>query len=75
MSKKQSGASSVGEAIGGALHETCYFLTVLFCSLRACGVINWSWFWVMSPIFFSWASALVVLGFVGVVAAKAFNDD
>ena len=51
MSKKQSGASSVGGALGSALKEICYFLTILFCALRACGVINWSWFWVMSPIF------------------------
>ena len=44
MSKKQSGASSVGGALGSALKEICYFLTILFCALRACGVINWSWF-------------------------------
>ena len=25
-------------------------LTVLFIALKLCGVIHWSWFWVISPI-------------------------
>ena len=52
MSKKQSGASSVGGALGSA-----------------------SWFWVMSPIFFSWVLALACLGIVGLIAAIALKDD
>ena len=75
MNKKQSGASGVGGAIGSALKDVCYFLTILFCALRACGVITWSWFWVMSPIFFSWVLALVCLGIVGLIAAIALKDD
>lgn len=75
MSKKQSGASSVGGALGSALKEICYLLTILFCALRACGVINWSWFWVMSPIFFSWVLTLVCFGIVGLIAAIALKDD
>lgn len=75
MSKKQSDASSAGGIIGSALKEICYFLTILFCDLRACGVINWSWFWVMSPIFFSLALALVCLGIVGLITAITTEDD
>lgn len=69
MSKKQSGASSVGGALGSTLKEICYFLTILFCALRACGVINWSWFWVMSPIFISWGIAVACLIVVGILTA------
>ena len=75
MSNKQSGSSIVGGALGSALKEICYFLTILFCALRACGVINWSWFWVMSPILFSWVLALACLCIVGIITSIAIKDD
>lgn len=28
-------------------------LTIVFIALKLCGVINWSWFWVLSPIIIS----------------------
>lgn len=44
-------------------------LTVVFIVLKLVGVINWSWVWVLSPI---WISALIaclwVVLFVGFVA-------
>lgn len=72
-----------GRLFGEALKETGYFLTILFCALRACGVVNWNWFWVMSPIFCSWALALVALCVSLVIAiilklinsTKENNDD
>lgn len=36
-------------------------LTLLFIGLKLGKVINWSWFWVLSPI---WISILVGIGFV-----------
>lgn len=36
-------------------------LTVLFVGLKLTGFIAWSWWWVLSPIVFSFALALVVL--------------
>lgn len=27
----------------------CGLLTIAFIVLKLCGVINWSWFWVLSP--------------------------
>lgn len=33
-------------------------LTVLFVGLKLCGVIDWAWAWVLSPI---WITALLVL--------------
>lgn len=42
--------------IGGTL------LQIAFIVLKLCGVINWSWLWVLSPIWIGFA-----LWFVGVV--------
>lgn len=75
MSKKQSGASSVGGALGSALKEICYFLTILFCALRACGAIDWNWFWVMSPIFISWGIAFVCLAVAGILTAIVLHHE
>lgn len=37
-------------------------LTILFVALKLCGVIDWSWLWVLSPIW-------ITLGLVLVIAA------
>lgn len=37
-------------------------LTIAFVVLKLCGVVGWSWWWVLSPM-------LIPLGFVGVVLA------
>jgi len=34
-------------------------LTVLFIALKLCGVIDWSWWWVLSPIPITLSIALV----------------
>lgn len=76
MSKKQSDASSVGGGVlGRALSKISDFLTILFCALRACGVIDWSWFWVMSPTFFSWVLVFVCFGIAGFIDTIAPRDD
>jgi hypothetical protein len=41
-------------------------LTVLFIGLKLGGVISWSWWWVLSPI---WISLLVILLLVGIIVA------
>lgn len=28
----------------------CEVLTIVFMILKLCGVITWSWFWVLSPV-------------------------
>lgn len=35
-------------------------LTVAFVVLKLCGVISWSWLWVLSPLWISFALGLVV---------------
>ena len=43
-------------------------LTIVFVVLKLCGVINWSWFWVLSPLWISLSLLLffVCLGILGV---------
>ena len=33
-------------------------LTLIFITLRLCGVIDWSWLWVLSPL---WISGAIVI--------------
>ena len=40
-------------------------LTLLFVALKLCGVITWSWLWVLSPLWLSF----VVAVFIAVVIA------
>ena len=44
-------------------------LTIVFVVLKLCGVIDWNWFWVLSPIIFSigWtsiASSTIFMAFI-----------
>ena len=38
-------------------------LTILFIALRLCGVIDWPWLWVLSPIWIS-VAFVAVLGLI-----------
>lgn len=53
MEKKSSSASGGIGFVG--------LLTIAFIVLKLVGVINWSWFWVLSPIVFSAAFGVVVV--------------
>lgn len=37
-------------------------LTIVFIALKLCKIINWSWWWVLSPLWIGTAVALVLLG-------------
>ena len=39
-------------------------LTILFIGLKLTGYINWSWLWVLSPV---WIPPAIALGFIGLV--------
>lgn len=54
MSSERSSSASGGIGFAGAL-------TLLFIGLKLGGVINWSWLWVLSPLWISFAIGLVVL--------------
>jgi hypothetical protein len=44
-------------------------LTILFIALKLTGVINWSWFWVLAPVWIPWSLVVVFV----VVFIFAFN--
>ena len=56
-----SSRSSGGISFTGAL-------TILFIGLKLGNVINWSWWWVLSPI---WISASIVITILAIVLAVA----
>ena len=42
-------------------------LTIVFITLRLLGKIDWSWWWVLSPLWISASLAIVVLAIVFIV--------
>ena len=42
-------------------------LTIVFIVLKLCGVIAWSWWWVLSPIWIPFGVALVLIVLVLIV--------
>lgn len=67
MNEKKSAAG--GCSIGTTL------LQVVFIVLKLCGVIDWSWWWVLSPTWISIALAvlLIVIGFILLAIVKLFE--
>ena len=46
-------------------------LTVLFVALKLCGVIDWSWWWVLSPILITVGITVTALAAIcGILAWK-----
>lgn len=43
----------------------CGLLTIAFIVLKLCGVIAWSWWWVLSPI---WISFAIIIGIFAIAA-------
>ena len=61
--KKSSGSKGIGFA---------GLLTIAFIVLKLCGVIAWSWWWVLSPVWISAAIVLIIL--IGVIIKAAVDD-
>ena len=61
MSNSTSSSSSGGIGFAG-------LLTIVFITLKLCGVISWTWLWVLSPLWISFALLLTILGVVGIGA-------
>lgn len=59
MSGSNSGSSGIG--FGGAL-------TILFIGLKLANIIDWSWWWVLCPIWAVFAVLILVIAFVSGVA-------
>lgn len=61
MSKNSSNASTGGVGFTSLLQIT-------FIVLKLCKVINWSWFWVLSPTWISTGLVVLVVIFITVFA-------
>ncbi len=60
MEKKDSSTTVVGVGF-------CDLLALLFIALKLMGVINWSWIWVLAPIWIPIAIATAILLFYGLL--------
>lgn len=63
MDSNTSSSSSGGIGFVG-------LLTILFIALKLTGYIDWSWWWVWSPV---WITAIVVTAILGIMAAIAIK--
>ena len=46
----------------------CGLLTITFIVLKLCNVINWSWVWILSPLWIAWTLVLVIVGIIYLIA-------
>jgi hypothetical protein len=44
-------------------------LFIVFLVLKLTGTIDWSWWWVTSPLWIPFAAAVVILGVVGLIGS------
>jgi len=54
IERKPNGGSTGGIGFIGLLQ-------IAFIILKLCGVIDWSWFWVLSPIWISFAIVIILV--------------
>ena len=64
MSAQTSSSSSSGVGFLG-------LLAILFIALKLLGVIHWSWWWVLAPL---WGGALIVLGLCVLIFCIAWRN-
>jgi len=50
----------------------CSLLAILFIALKLLGKIDWSWLWILAPLWIPLAIVLGVLVFIGIGALIAF---
>lgn len=43
-------------------------LTIVFITLKLTGYITWSWIWVLSPLWITFAAVVAIIALVGVIA-------
>lgn len=67
MNENKSGSSAAGGGIGFV-----GLLTIAFIILKLCGVINWSWWWVLSPLWISAGLVVAVLLIIGIICLIAY---
>ena len=58
--------------VTNSLEQDARYLTMLFVALKLCGVIEWSWWWVISPVFILIGCAFLS-GFIAYFGKKVSN--
>ena len=43
-------------------------LTIVFIVLKLCKVVVWGWFWVLSPIIFSFGLTILIIAIIAIIA-------
>lgn len=66
MSRNSSNGSSSGLGL-------CSVLTIVFIVLKLVGVINWSWLWVLSPLWIEIILVIVLLIIIALLDRKSRN--
>ena len=70
MSKETTSGGGIG---------FCGLLTILFIAFKLLGVITWSWWWVLSPLWIPFCIALIVIfaiiAWSGIKALRGNKDD
>lgn len=64
MNEKKSAAGGCGIGVSGLLQ-------VAFIVLKLCGVIDWSWWWVLSPTWISLGLAILLIVVAVILMALA----
>ena len=49
-------------------------LTILFIGLKLTGYINWSWWWVLSPLWITLGLAMLIWGIIILIAKFKKNE-
>lgn len=63
-------ANKIGTALGKIVGTLSKWTTIIFITLRACDVIDWEWYWVLSPSVISLIIGILGLAFVGAAVSK-----
>ena len=61
-SNRNSSSSGIG---------ICGVLTIVFVVLKLVGVINWSWLWVLCPLWIDILLTVIVLAIIAIIDDKA----
>lgn len=62
------------EKIGRIFGNAALYVTLLFITLRACDVIDWPWWCVLSPVIATLSFSLLMLAVVGILYADSDRD-
>lgn len=50
-------------------------LAIVFIVLKLTGFINWSWIWVLSPIWISWIIGIIIIIVAVIIALKSYYEN